>query len=285
MISESVAWSKTHRRIIDGGRVHRYRFCDVLRVRVRGRAYAGGGRRQAIRNFSKASARRFRFAFETRPAQFKEFVTLTFPREIFLGCDDVVAKRNVLRDFCREYLQRARKLPALYLWVAEPQKDGTPHFHFIVSACGHDFQLLWQEMMYQRLCFYHKDFMRHGTDVRTINQEGIERYLAKTCAYAKKTAEGESVPLLQGWRRWGRNYRSVPWSVEAAASEDLGLAVYASALSRKPNAFISALISRTGVLTGGSLDEYDSPEPSESPPNQFACSLASGARNFSGFNY
>jgi len=280
----SEAWSKTHRRAIYGGRVHRYRFCDVLRVRVRGNV-SGGGRRQAITNFSKASARRFRFAFETRPKQFSEFVTLTFPREIFRDCIDDESKRQTLRVFCREFMQRARKIKATYLWVAEPQRDGTPHYHFIVSAHGPDFELLWQEMIYERLCYYHPHFMRHGTDVRKISQEGIERYLAKTCAYASKTAEGESAPLMYGWRRWGRNYRSVPWSVEAATGEDLALAVYASALGRRPNALISIMISPSGVLHGGSMEEFDYPDIPESPPDQFACALTSGARNFSAFNY
>lgn len=61
----SDAWSETHRRIIKTGRVWRFRYADVLRLSIRSNP-GGGGARGMVDSFSRASARRFRAAFETR---------------------------------------------------------------------------------------------------------------------------------------------------------------------------------------------------------------------------
>jgi len=270
----SEAWSATHQRIIKTGRVWRFRYADALRLSIRCNS-SGGGRRGHVVNFSRASARRFRFAFETRPENFSQFVTLTFPRELFTQ-HSVTMGRLILKQFVREYWQEARKIDAKYLWVAEPQKDGTPHYHVLVTGHGEQFAELWRRLVYLHLGYKHEAHEVHGTDVRPITQDGINRYLAKTCYYVCKSAGEAGDYYLIGWRRWGRNYVSKPWAIEYASERDLAFGVYASALGRRPNALSTLCIFDTGVLEG-SATEVNDIEAIDEVPNQFLCQLSSGA--------
>jgi hypothetical protein len=229
-----------------------------------------------VSSFSKASARRFRIAYETRPEEFTQFVTLTFPREIFQG-QSGLWQMSILKNFARVYWQEARKIPAKYLWVVEAQADGTPHFHVLVTGYGEKFAELWRYLVWCHLGYRHEDHEKYGTDVRPIMGGQIEAYLAKTCNYLVKTNEvAQFYPLLNGWRRWGRNYKSEPWRVEEAGDGDIGLGLYLTALQRRPNALITWCVFPSGVLPGVGGSEGDVYR--QEVPDPWACSIRSGAR-------
>lgn len=270
------AWTDTFLRRIKGGRIHRYRYADILRV-CQVVETSGGGKRSVVSDFSKASARRFRLAYETRPEQFTQFVTLTFPREIFKDQSGLWQMQS-LKNFSRIYWQEARKIGATYLWVAEPQKDGTPHFHILTNGHGEEFVWLWKWLVWCHLGYRHEDFERHGTDVRPITTDQINAYLAKTSRYLVKGSNDEvEHKLLNGWRRWGRNYKSEPYSVEDATAADVSIALYATALQYRPNALTTWLVCDTGVLVGAGSDQGEDPHRHE-VPNVYACQLDSGGR-------
>ncbi|MBS0618415.1 MAG: hypothetical protein JSR44_09515 [Spirochaetes bacterium] len=232
--------------------------------------------RKAITNFSKASGRRFRYAYETRPEDFKDFVSLTFPRQFFVGLD-IDSARQKLKEFIRDYLQTVRKLSGIYLWVVEEQSDGTPHLHILTSGNGEAFAHIWRRLMIDRLfgeC--PKGFFQYGARVDVVKDDVLQGYMAKTCGYMLKSGGEDAGSLMFGWRRWGRNYASIPWSVEGASGEDLNFAPFAASLGRRKGFLISQLICETGVLFGVPLD-VDEPI-AETMRSQYECSLASGGR-------
>lgn len=272
----SDSWTQTFLRRIQRGRIHRYRYCDILRIK-QNVPEAGGGKRGMVEDFSKASARRFRMAFETRPENFTQFVTLTFPREIFAE-QSGLWQYGILRNFVRTFWQEARKIGEKYLWVVEAQRDGTPHFHVLVTGQGERFALEWKRLVWLHLGYRHEAHEEHGVDVRPVTSDAIDAYLAKTSRYMAKTnQEGRLNPLLNGWRRWGRNYVSEPWAVEEASAADISIGLYATALQKRPNALTTWLVCSPGVLIGADAATDEDPYAQE-VPNVFACSLQSGAR-------
>lgn len=271
-------WADTHRARIREGRVYRYRFCDVLLVKHSGFANGefSGGKRGIIDTFSKASARRFRMAYNTRPEEFTSFVTVTFPRQIFshLKLEDA---RFRLKCLVRIYLQKVRRLKGSYIWVAEPQADGTPQLHFATSMKAEKLVEIWRKIIREECGEYPKGFVEHGTHIRPISENGVDAYMAKACGYMSKGSSNIDLDLLTGWRRWGRNYKSVPWLVEQATAEDLELAPYAAALMPRKGYLISQLICDIGVLRGCALEDDVGP-PRGIMYNRHSCSLTSNAR-------
>lgn len=99
----------------------------------------GGGRRNAIKGFSKASRYRLMcmIAKVNRGAALPCFVTLTYPAKF----PDVERAKRDLKVF----LQRlARMYPvAGWIWKLEPQERGAPHYHLLIWGVSVMELLLW----------------------------------------------------------------------------------------------------------------------------------------------
>lgn len=174
------------------------------------------GKRGPVREFSPASARRFRQALGRRGESFTHFVTVTYPPELFYTFGGF---RRYVRYFWQQMGRECRSRGIRYIWVREPQKNGRPHYHVLCTQ-GHLFKLLAfrinARFLSRKRAAAH---LRRGLDCRTLyNEGGAARYASKLAAYCVK-ASGQLHALHDdGWRHWARNYPdAIPMIFEGTA--------------------------------------------------------------------
>lgn len=151
--------------------------------------FARLGRARRVRRVCRAVMAKSRSVRASVPAGFRwtgAFITLTYRPGESWGPDHISAFRRVLAEYCRRRGVRFR-----FVWVAELQERGVPHYHCVVwwsSAAGRDFRLPKPD---------ESGWWPHGlSNIRRLRSAG-ESYLAK---YLSK---GDSGAFPKGMRLYG----------------------------------------------------------------------------------
>ena len=162
-----------------------------------------GNGRGDITAFSEASQRRMRWYLESCLADYKVFITLTYPEG--LVTDGRTAKEH-LRKFmqeCRRYAQRHGygMFSWSMFWAMEFQKNGSFHFH-ILSNAGYPKQ--WVADTWYRIVGSQDPRHRAaGTRIEGIHSglRGMQAYLSKYFAKMRSKVIPEAVK--HAGRFWG----------------------------------------------------------------------------------
>lgn len=173
------------------------RDCRVHRVWGEGNGpVTGGGPRGVIRGYSKAAARRFRFAMRNVDVDWWGHVVLTYGEDF--PCDGRKVKRD-LKLFCDSLRRRGVK----YAGVLEFQGRGAPHVHLLVTAPPARFEGDWTSFLRGRWFAVvgsgDELHRRHGCFVRVLEDE---------------TARARAVSYLVGYFGKGRQ-KEVPAGYES----------------------------------------------------------------------
>lgn len=166
-----------------------------LRAYSAGGERVGGGKRQKVKGFSKASRRRLfkkLAALNQKLAGVPIFVTLTYPNDFPVGFEtykchlDTWAKRL------------ARKYPdAFFLWRLEFQKRGAPHYHLLVWGVDRIDKDWLSKSWYEVVGSGDEKHLRAGTKVESIRSwKGAWSYCGK---YLGKVDAGHG----ENGRVWG----------------------------------------------------------------------------------
>ena len=85
--------------------------------------------RDEIKSFSQKSRQRLRHQMRNSQHHFKQFVTLTYPKEF-------PTDGRVVKEHLNTLLTRMRQIfdDFHYMWVFEAQTRGAPHFHIIINT-------------------------------------------------------------------------------------------------------------------------------------------------------
>ena len=104
------------------------RVSEFYTVRTKSSTHKNDNGKRGKAGYSKRSGRRLQFNIRNSPHEFKQFLTLTYPREF--PKDGAVVKKH-LNTFLTHLRQ---KIPGIhYVWVIEQQKRGAAHFHILVD--------------------------------------------------------------------------------------------------------------------------------------------------------
>lgn len=176
----------------------------VWRCRIPGAATDSGfSTRKDIEEFSPRSAARMRRYLRTCVAEYRTFITLTYPS--WAGADG----RRAKRDLC-VFLKRLRRrvesertdfIRYSSFWFAEFQSNGTIHFHIFSTD---RFPKEWIAQSWYEICGTEDQrHLRAGTRIESVRsgKKGICAYASK---YAAKITQ-KRVPERFGWigRFWG----------------------------------------------------------------------------------
>lgn len=179
--------------------------------------FSGGGRRGKIYKFSEAAAGRFQKAIRRSNIRFDQFVTVTFPPEIFWYWMDKGGWQGYVRHFMQELAKSCRARGIKYIWVREPQKNGRPHYHFLTSDKW-IFPILCSNINMRYLSPRRATINRKNIKRKQISGglAGVGRYMSKVARYCVK-----AVGLIhyESWRHWGRNFRDWPAQLYEASKE------------------------------------------------------------------
>lgn len=157
--------------------------------------------RQYRFNAKEVRRRAMAYALLRRSARFLAFYSISFPEG--MPVDTAYRIWNV-------FLTRARRDFGLrsYLWVAELQKNGTPHFHMLtndwlnVRDCNSAMAVTIDEAVSRGECSWGKSsFSRYnGVDVRRVGAKGRSRSIART----SDVMRGVSMYLAKYMAKQGR---------------------------------------------------------------------------------
>lgn len=156
-----------------------------------------GGRGQ-ITAFSPRAGARMRRYLRTCAAEYRVFITLTYPRE--WPTDGSAVKRN-LRAFLARYRRASGNDAWSAFWFLEFQERGAPHFHiFGTDRIDHAELARW---WYEIVGSGESDHLKAGTSI-----EALKSGRHGTCAYASKyaaKAEQKVIPpnYFNSGRFWG----------------------------------------------------------------------------------
>lgn len=182
---------------------------------------SGGGKRNIIIGFSKASRRRLlQKLAKVRQDAKPYFITLTYPGEFSLEPADWK------RDFDKWCKRLHRKYPdAAVVWRLEPQRRGAPHYHCLVynlPVLSDEIRQWISSSWYMCVGSGDARHLRYGTDVRVCNNPKMVRsylgkYIAKTQAAPVRCDDDGVIDPAVDWstvgRWWGVRYGdSLPWS-------------------------------------------------------------------------
>lgn len=135
-------------------------------------AQVGGGERERITIFSRAS--RLRLLKMAASLQFEQakFVTLTFS-----GIPTPQKAKDALRRFAERL--RRRWPSASYVWRMEPQRRGAPHFHLLLFGVRwwpqRSLQATWEACTGEERSIAHIQLIRSDRQLRNY----VSKYLAK----------------------------------------------------------------------------------------------------------
>lgn len=181
---------------------------------------SGGGKRNIVLGFSKASRRRLmqKIAQLNRDAK-PIFLTLTYPADYPLHYTEWKT------DFDKWCKRLHRKYPeAALIWRLEPQKRGAPHFHLLVYGVeiSVEFREWLRASWYECVGSGDVKHYHHGTDVEPLRsyrgvRSYVGKYIAKTQAPPTPTDEDGVLLPTPDWskvgRWWGVRYGdNLPWS-------------------------------------------------------------------------
>ena len=190
------------------------------------------GKRQAICEFSRGSARRLReLTCKIRVAAMEKahMVTLTYPGECPLADDFEVYKRH-LHSFGKRLLRHLPESSAL--WKLEFQERGAPHFHLILFGLD-DLEAFkpwlsrsWFEVVGSR----DPRHLAAGTNVSPVKNVGAASfYLASYVSKGDQTLPGNFTG-----RYWGKiNAAALPFAEMHSLDLTRGQAVIAQRIVRK----------------------------------------------------
>lgn len=156
----------------------------------------GGGRRQAISSFTRASARRLLFTARNFPS-LAVMLTLTYPREF--PADGRLVKNHWRR--MRQWL--VRQGCPVGLWFLEFQNRGAPHFHVFIPS--HVDKVKVAEAWFRIVGSGDERHLLAGTRVERLRMpHAAGSYAAK---YAAKSAQKEVPENYENvgrfWGTWG----------------------------------------------------------------------------------
>ncbi len=172
----------------------------------------GGGRRQTISTFSRASRRRLLQTLNSinkKQVKIPLFITLTYPGEF------PTDPRTWKRDLQAWRRRMHRKFgPCPMVWRLEFQKRGAPHFHllaFIDATAAELYEFVsrsWYEAC-GKICPEH---LRAGTNVQPVKSwRGVMAYASKYMGKLETAIPGEVAPG-RFWGVWSKEL--LPISVE-----------------------------------------------------------------------
>lgn len=166
--------------------------------------HKGGGKRGAVKGFSKASRLRAQRAiakYDRGVVSQSLFITLTYP-DCYLG------GRDAKRDF-KVFVQRLkRKYPkAGFFWRMEVQKRGAPHYHLLVFGLGF-IPAQWIAHAWFEIVGsgdgYH---LQAGTEIRKVrNYRQAVFYISKYVTKVEENLMGEDWGRLWGQLGTWRDY-------------------------------------------------------------------------------
>jgi len=178
-----------------------------------------GSSKRGKAGYSKRSENRLKFNIRNSPHEFKQFLTLTYPKEF--PKDGATVKKH-LNTFLTHLRQ---KIPGIhYLWVIEQQKRGAAHFHILIDQPIEGVELhynrktrkgrkrgievrsekwskIWSRITGNK---DNKRHLRHGLRIDVItdsNKQKIANYFAKY--YAKTEQKAFTPDFKNVGRYWG----------------------------------------------------------------------------------
>lgn len=164
------------------------------------RPRAGGGRRQTISEFSRASRRRLLQLLNSlnrNKIKLPLFITLTYPGEF---PEDPRVWKKHLQAWRRRMLRKFGRCPMV--WRLEFQKRGAPHFHLLafVDAPLAEVRGFVSGSWYEACGKISAEHLRAGTNVEAVRSwAGVNAYAAKYMGKLEKLAAGVENP----GRFWG----------------------------------------------------------------------------------
>lgn len=161
---------------------------------------AGGIERGEIKSLSQSSAARMGRYLRECVAEYRVFITLTYPPGF--GRDGKTAKRDLHVFFkrCARYVRIKQDQFSMF-WFMEFQKTGTIHYHIFTT---HRFDIKWlSNAWYEIVGSKNPHHLKAGTNIQKLKAGK-----AGTCSYARKYAAKsiqKVVPAEFGWsgRFWG----------------------------------------------------------------------------------
>ena len=161
----------------------------------------GGGVRSKVKEFSKASRQNLLFTAFNARAEFKTFVTLTYPNTFPCDGATVKAHLNSFLSALRFRVQTETGGPFRYMWAMEFQKRGAPHLHILIETTIPKGWL--SKEWYQVVGSGDVKHLKAGTSIEKCRDDkGAGFYMARH--YGAK-AEQKAVPseFLNVGRFWG----------------------------------------------------------------------------------
>ena len=105
-----------------------------VKVRMPTGKQSGGGKRKAVREFSRASRTNLLFTTFNAHADWKAFLTLTYPSDFPSNGREVKAHLNTFLAAMRFKVEKETGKEFKYMWALEWQERGAPHYHLLVES-------------------------------------------------------------------------------------------------------------------------------------------------------
>jgi hypothetical protein len=151
----------------------------------------GGGKKTQITELTPKVKRGIKFFMNNTKMEFKNMITLTYPKEF--PSDGKKVKYHL-----KKFLQFMTRQKASYIWFIEFQERGAPHFHILTDTFIEKEEV--SERWYKIVDSKDEKHLLAGTKCETIRKgrEGMKSYMRK---YVTKTEQKE-VP--ENYRNVGR---------------------------------------------------------------------------------
>lgn len=167
------------------------------KIQLQKKKHTGGGKRNNIIGFSKQSSKRLKFHMNNTSTDFKNMITLTYPK-------DFPSNGREVKYHLNRFTKELKKRGINYTWVIEFQKRGAPHFHFLTDkrwADKYEISLTWFNIVNSR----DQKHLKAGTKVEKLRlgAVGAKSYIRK---YVNKQDQKE-VPkeYNEVGRFWGNS--------------------------------------------------------------------------------
>lgn len=138
--------------------------------------------------FSSKSLKQLTFYAQNTGVNFREMVTLTYPRDYPSSGKKIKMHLNTFLTWCRK-----RYKPFSYLWFLEFQRRGAPHFHILTDADMVADRYLVSERWYHTVDSRDIRHLSAGTRVEALRSvDGAARYATfyTSKMYQKRIPEG-----------------------------------------------------------------------------------------------
>jgi hypothetical protein len=156
----------------------------------------GGGKKTKIRELTPKVKRTIKFHMNNTKMEFKNMITLTYPKEF--PSDGEKVKYHL-----KKFLQFMTRQKASYIWFIEFQERGAPHFHILTDTFIEKEKV--SERWYKIVDSKDEKHLLAGTKCETIRKgrEGMKSYMRK---YVTKTEQKEVPVNYQNVGRfWGKS--------------------------------------------------------------------------------